>query len=66
MNRQDIVTGGRGVCHYCGQTLTEVQDPYSWVLDYSADEDFGCDDNPISDSEGVGSHAPVFLLGESA
>ena len=58
--REDIVTGGRPRCYYCHRELTEVQDPYSWVLDYGDNGDFGCGEHPLSDDEGTYGHVPAF------
>lgn len=64
----DILTGRTDTCVYCGQKIYEVQDPISFVLDWGSDTgtdlplnrrlDYGCDENPESGSEGVGSHLP--------
>jgi hypothetical protein len=46
-------------CHFCGEELDMVVDPTSGVVDWGASGDFGCGDNPETDSEGSASHAPT-------
>ena len=58
--REDIVTGATPTCVYCLQVVTEVQDPYSFVLDYGINGDFGCGEHPLNDEEGTYGHIPVF------
>lgn len=66
--REDIKTGRTDTCAYCGETIIEIQDPYSFVIDWGAEDhrhpgdpkwcDWGCSDSPETDSEGCGSHFP--------
>ena len=59
--KEDIITGDIYPCLFCKVHVTEVRDPYSGVLDYHDDGDFGCGDNPISGEEGTGPHLPLTL-----
>ena len=61
MTTDDIVTGGRPVCYYCHAPLIEVQDPYSFTMDYEIDGDFGCSDHPDNDDEGTYGHSPAWI-----
>lgn len=62
----DIVTGERSVCVYCGERIGAVIDPHSGVVDWGSyfpgrggvPEDFGCGEHPDNDDEGCGSHDP--------
>jgi hypothetical protein len=63
--RPDIITGATPTCVYCRQIVVEVQDPYSFVLDYGSEfpfggMDYGCDSHPLSDEEGTYGHTPIF------
>ena len=63
MDREDIRTGGVATCVFCGETVEEVQDPYSFMQDYGQDGDFGCAGSPWTDDEVTGSHVPYSELG---
>jgi hypothetical protein len=54
----DIVTGETAVCVNCDRTITAVVDPYSGMVDWGDNGDFGCFDSPDTDDEGTGSHDP--------
>ena len=55
----DIITGNVYQCFFCKEYVEEVRDPYSGVLDYGFDGDFGCSENPANSEEGTGSHLPL-------
>ena len=63
--KSDILTGRREICAYCGEVIIEVQDPYSFVIDWDTANrdgdpsgDFGCGDHPLNDDEGTYGHVP--------
>jgi hypothetical protein len=59
---EDIQTGNVTDCLYCKRSITEVIDPFSGVIDWSDNGDFGCGDNPINNDEGTGSHHPSTMF----
>lgn len=61
--KTDILTGARFFCAHCGYHIVEVQDPYSFVLDYHLDGDFGCSAHPLNDEEGTWGHVPDISIG---
>lgn len=62
--KRDILTGAHYRCTYCRRVITEVQDPYSFVIDYGDDGDFGCDDHPLNNDEGTYGHVPDISEGQ--
>lgn len=62
--RSDIPTGAsRFICANCEREIIEVQDPYSYVLDYGDNGDFGCDSHPLSNEDGTYGHVPDIARG---
>lgn len=55
---QDIETGETSICHWCGLLIKAVIDPFSHMVDWGHDGDFGCDYNPESNANGCASHYP--------
>ena len=58
-----IRTGSLATCVWCGETVEEVQDPYSFKQDYGQNGDFGCAESPWTGDEGTGSHVPYSEMG---